>query len=327
MRAFPPWLALVLIVSLGCSGDTAKGGKGKGNGEAKAPPSDALKDSPAEKEHAAGDSSVRPLENVHGQVKQEPAQKKFTRKIIYNATLSLVVDDLNKAEEALLELIDKEKVIIGKSAITGSAGSRRQGRWTLRVPVDRMRAFLRSVIKLGIPETNATDSEDVTGRYYDLEAVLKNHKADEESLRKQLAQASKEESARVLRHELRELRGEIEKLEGEYKRLADLTALSTVTLTFREVKNYVPPEAPPEPPPSFGSTVRQTFADSFEALATFGKWCALIVVAVVPWLPLAAVVVVPAGVAVRRRLKRYRDRLPILEGVSPEEGTAPGSPL
>lgn len=297
MNKFPPWLALAVLVCLGCSGESNKD-KAKARGPA------------GSRETADVDASE--LGNVHQDplpAKDAPRKPKaaakdgeadkVARKIVYTATLSLIVEDLNKAESALLELIDKEKALIARSAITGTTGSPRKGTWTLRVPVERMRPFLQAVLKMGVPEINTTDSEDVTGRYYDLEASLKNYKADEESTRKQLAETSKEESRKVLRDELRELRTRIEQMEGEYKRLVNLTSLTTVNLTFREIKNYVPPSTPP--PPSFGSNIRTTFADSVGVLVEFGKWVVLMGTAIVPWLPLLAVVGILGWVVLRRR--------------------------
>jgi hypothetical protein len=255
------------------------------------------------------DLNQRALRSEDAEKKKEPAAKApeapreaIKRKIIYTAELSLVVEDLNKAEDALLALVDKYQGLVARSSITGSTGEPRQGRWRLRVPVERMRPFLRGVLQLGVPETNSTDSEDVTGRFYDLEATIKNYKAEEEALRKLLEKfTEKKEEWATLRRELRDLRGEIEKLQGEHKRLADLTALTTVNVTLREIKNYVPPQAPP--PPTFGSTLGSTFSDSVGALVSFFKGVVLCAVAVAPWLPLVGIVLVPVWV-IRRRLKR-----------------------
>lgn len=293
MKTLAPWFAVAVLVCVGCSGDSKKSYKKK----------DAETSSTVNGHVSAEEEKPEaPNKDKGGDDRAAQPRKAVTRKIIYTADLSLIVDDLTKAEEALLELVDRHQGLIAQSSITGSAGSPRQGRWRLRVPVDRMRPFLRAVLKLGVPETNSTDSKDVTGRYYDLEAKLKNYKADEESVRKELAQVVKAEDRRVLRKELLDLRTAIEELEGEYKRLADLTTLTTVNVTFREIKNYVPSEPPP--PPSFGSSVSSTFNDSLAALVSFGKGLVLFGAALAPWLPLAAVVVVLPWVTLRRRWKR-----------------------
>lgn len=293
MRILTPLLALSLLVGAGCGGDSAK---------------DFKKEKPAEK--AAALSETRQEEAAAAEKKEKAAaraaeapREAIKRKIIYTAELSVVVEDLNRAEDALLALVDKNQGIVARSSITGRTGERRQGQWRLRVPVERMRAFLRGVLQLGVPEVNTTDSEDVTGRFYDLEATIKNYRAEEEALRKLLEKfAEKKDEWATLRRELRDLRGEIEKLQGEHKRLADLTALTTVNVTLREEKNYVPPQA--APPPTFGGTLGQTFNGSLGALVSFGKGLIVIAVAVAPWLPLAAVILAPVWLALRRKSRR-----------------------
>jgi hypothetical protein len=309
MKTLAPWLVLVLFVATGCGGDTKKGAykdfKAKDKKADKAESPDvadlnqrALPPEEAQKKEGPAAKDVKKAEDKPA----EPPREAIKRKIIYTAELSLVVEDLNKAEDALLALVDKNQGIVARSSITGSTGEPRQGRWRLRVPVERMRPFLRGVLQLGVPETNTTDSEDVTGRYYDLEATIKNYKAEEEALRKLLEKfTEKKEEWATLRRELRDLRGEIEKLQGEHKRLADLTALTTVNVTLREVKNYVPPQAPP--PPTFGSTLAGTFSDSLGALVALFKGIVVCAVAVSPWLPLVALFLVPIWV-IWRRLKR-----------------------
>src|SRR5207249_5541352 len=89
-------------------------------------------------------------ENDPKDADKRPAQGEApTRKIIYTANLFLIVDDLSKAEEALLELVDKHKGLVAQSSITGSSGTPRQARWRFRIPVDRLEDFRRAVVKLG----------------------------------------------------------------------------------------------------------------------------------------------------------------------------------
>jgi len=310
MRTSLPWIVLVLVFAAGCSGDAAK----KARNDKKAAPS-GPSPSPAG-DGKEGSAPFEPSGSPAGDGKKgedkapAPAgQAPVVRKIVYTAEVALVVEDLTSAEGKMLELLDRNQGLVAKSAITGSAGAPRQGRWTLRVPVARMRSFLQAVVKLGVPETNTTDSEDVTEKYYDLEASVKNYRSEETALRKLLEQsAGKVEDVLAFRRELAQLREKIDHLEGQRRRLANLTALSTITLTLREVKNYVPPEAPPEPPPpTFGSTVSSTFAGSVAALVALGKAVVLVAVAVAPWLPLVALLTVPTWVLVRR-LRRRRPR-------------------
>jgi hypothetical protein len=305
MKYLPVWIVLGLLLCAGCSGEAKE--KSPDHRKKSAEP-------PGEREDAApggfggGGGGAAAKDKAPQDADRKPAQGEApTRKIIYTANLSLIVEDLSKAEEALLELVDKHKCLVGRSAITGSAGSPRQGTWTLRVPVEGLEGFRRAVLKLGVPETNTTDSEDVTDRYYDLESSVKNYRAEEEALRKLVEKsAGKMEDVIAVRRELAQLREKIDHLEGQRRRLANLSALTTVHVTFHEIKDYVPPQAP-----TFGSRISSTFADSVDALSGFSRGLVLVGAALAPWLPVVLVVGVLAWVTVRRRLNRARP-LPVL---------------
>jgi hypothetical protein len=274
------WPALLLVFSLGCGGKAEKDASTQFQ-------------SFSAKDKAAGKREGEPPAKARGPAADnEP----LSRKIIYTAELVVVVEDLTAAENSLREQVKEHEALVAHSAVEGSAGSPRVGRWTVRVPVAKMDPFIQAVLKLGVPEQNTTDSEDVTDRYYDLEASVKNYKAEEEALRKLLEKAAgKIEDVIAVRKELAQLREKIEHLEGQLRRLQNLTALTTVQVTLREIKDYVPPQAP-----TFGAKIDRTFSASLDAIVAFGKGVVLAAVAAAPWVPLALVVLVPLWVLVRR---------------------------
>ena len=98
-----------------------------------------------------------------------------------------------------------------------------------------------------------------------------------------------------MEREIARVRGEIERMEGRLRVLGDLTALATVTISIREVKDYVPPLAP-----TYADRVTQNWQGSLSALTQTGQAISLGVVAAIPWL---VALVVPAGLlrAVLRR--------------------------
>jgi hypothetical protein len=246
--------------------------------------------------HKAAPEGAGAAGQKQGDGAQPPVQP-VPRKIIYTAEVKLVVDDLPKAEDQLRQLIKQSGGFVAQSELSGSAGSRRSGHWRVRVPVDGFDAFMAEIVKLGFPEVNKTDSQDVTEQYYNLEARIKNRKSEEESLRKLLEEThGKMEDILAVRRELNQVRGDIDQKEGQLRRLANLSSLTTVNVTFREEKDYVPPESP-----TFGSNIAHTFAGSLDALQTLGKGAVLGVVALVPWLPVFVLIATPAWLLVRRR--------------------------
>lgn len=222
------------------------------------------------------------------------------RKIIRTATVELVVDDFGSAEQAFKQLLALHKdAYIAQADVSGSAGSPRHGLWRIRVPLAEFDGFVAALAGLGMPRKNAIDSQDVTEEFYDLEARTKNKKVEETRLLAHLEKSTgKLEDILKVEREISRVRGEIEQQEGRLRLLSNVTALTTVTLSIQEIKDYVPPQTP-----TFGRTINDTFFGSVDILAGLGRGAVLAVVAVTPWLPLAALVALPV-LLYRRRLGR-----------------------
>lgn len=226
------------------------------------------------------------------------AEKHLPRKVRYTAEVRLVVKDLPEAELELKRLVTAEKGLVAKADVHGSPGRPRHGQWTVRVPVERLDAFREAVLKLGEPERNSLDSEDMSEEFYDLQGRVANMKAKEETLRKMFDKASgKVEDVLAVWRELTSVRGEIERLEGRLRVVTNLTDLTTVTVTLRERSAYLA-EAP-----TFTTRAGRAFQDSVEALKSFGEGVVLFLVAATPWAPLVALVVLPLWLWRRRRAR------------------------
>lgn len=208
------------------------------------------------------------------------------RKIIYNAQAELVVEDFEKAETELAQLVKEQKGYIASSAVHGSQHSRRSGNWTIRVPVARFDDFLAELAKVGELQRRTLDSDDITDRYHDLKADVKNNQAEEDALRTLLDKSvGKLEDVITIRRELKDIRGKINQQQGQLQRWDKLAELATVTVSIQERKDYVPPTAP-----SFGTSISRTFHDSIDRMIDVGKGIVLVLVALAPWLPILAVI-------------------------------------
>jgi hypothetical protein len=229
------------------------------------------------------------------------------RKIIYNASVEMVVEDVDKAQEDLMRLVEEQKGYVAKSDTHGAPGSPRSGAWTLRIPAEHLRDFIAAVAKLGELRESKTDSDDITERYYDLKAHVKNDQAEEEALRQLMVEKSatgKLDDLLAIRRELRELRGKIESQLGQMQRWDKEVAMATVVVQFQDRKDYVPATAP-----TFGANIARTFEGSNEALLAFGKGIVLVAVAVAPWLVVLAAPALGSWWLVRRRLRIVRSKV------------------
>jgi hypothetical protein len=301
------WLILaaaIVLIPLGCGDRTpapaeAVGGIRDGAVAAKRPMPPAA--SPAVAQNQAMDAEKAAADEPAGN-KGAARSEVTSRKIVYNGNVQLIVTDLDKAEAMLKALLKDTDALVASSEITGSAGSPRSGKWRVRVPVSHFDEFMDGVVKVGVPQKNTTDSQDVTDEYYDLEDRIKTKKMELETLRGYLQDkktTSQLETILTIEKEVSRVRGELDQLEGKLRRMKDLTALATVTVTMQEVKDYQP-----APPPTFANSVQSTFAESVDLLARFGKGVAMVAVALAPWLLAVALVAVPGWRIGRRYWKR-----------------------
>ncbi len=226
------------------------------------------------------------------------------RKIIYTARVELVVEEFDKAEEELNRLVGESKGYIAKSDTRGTPGTPRSGDWTLRIPVAAFTEFVADLAKLGELRQSKTDSDDITERYYDTKAHIKNDQAEEEALRKLMVEKSatgKLEDLLAIRRELRDLRGKIDSQQGQMERWDKDVAMTTITVQIHDRKDYVPTTSP-----TFGTSIGRTFEGSIDALLSFGRGIVLIVVAVAPWLAVLAVPGVALWWLIRRQIRSGR---------------------
>jgi hypothetical protein len=283
MRSSTILIAVAIFFVVGCGGDYGAPHKGEMRKSA----------AKSESKEAAQDEPAGGL--------QKPAEQR-PRKIIYTAQVELLVEDLAKGEEELKRLIAEQKAYVAKSDMRGSPGSPRSGNWTIRVPVEHFDHFMETIAQVGELRHSRTDSDDITDRYYDLKAHLKNNEVEEEGLQKLYLEKSatgKLEDLLAVRRELRNIRGDIEQQKGQLQRWDKETEYATVTITMYDRKEYVPTTAP-----TFGTSIIRTFSSSWESLVGLGKGIVLVVVAVTPWLPVIGVIVVAGWIGIRRAKRR-----------------------
>ena len=227
------------------------------------------------------------------------------RKIIYSATLDLVVEDFAGMPEKVSALVKKFDAYVANSNLSGSAGGTRRGTWKIRVPVARFEDFAAAAKDLGELVNAGTSSNDVSEEYYDVEARIRNKTKEEERLLKLLEERpGKLEDVIAIERELSRVREELERIQGRMRMLADLTSLTTADLTITEIHNYKPEDAP-----TLATRARRSFDLSLSALSSTGANTVVAAVAVVPWLPVLAVAIGMGYGAVR--ISRRRPRSPI----------------
>lgn len=207
----------------------------------------------------------------------------ISRKVIYDATVDLVVKDVDEAVVRVGALVEQSGGYIAEQDMAGSPGANRSQRWKIRIPIEAFESFVASVSSLGELERFNRKSQDVTAQYYDIDARIKNKKVEEATLQKLLEERSGAlEDVLKVEVELSRVRGEIEQLQGQLRVLENLSSLATLTLNVRERETFEPP-APVVA--DFPTQISRAWGDSLRSLTDLGKAVTLFVVSQIVWLP------------------------------------------
>ena len=220
-----------------------------------------------------------PAPEAEEEIPNAPAAQ---RKIVYNATISMVAESIGSISSAITDLVKVSGGYISDTDESSDPTQQKRASWTVRIPVESFEPFVQKVGKLGELQQSKINSQDVTEEYVDLEARIKNKTEEEKRLLKHLADSTgKLEEILAVEKEITRVRGEVERIEGRLRYLSNVSSLSTVTITAVEIKDYVPPVAP-----TFATQISRTFFESSQSMINFGKGLILAAVAIAPWLPL-----------------------------------------
>jgi hypothetical protein len=104
----------------------------------------------------------------------------------------------------------------------------------IRVPADAFERALSDLRRLGDVTDEEISGEDVTDRFVDLEARLRNWRAQEAILLDLMRRAKTIEDSIVVQTQLQQVQLAIEEIQGQLRLLDDRTSLSTISVTLTE---------------------------------------------------------------------------------------------
>ncbi|MEX2176247.1 MAG: DUF4349 domain-containing protein [Pirellulaceae bacterium] len=243
-------------------------------------------------------SAPAATENATAPNAEQTSHGAAPRQIIYRASLELHVEDFAATERQVNGLVKVAGGYVAQFREERSLGRERGGHWSVRVPAPKFDRFVEQVAKLGVTEQREVQADDVTEEHVDLTARIKNKQQLEQRLLELVAKRTDDiKDVIAVEAELTRVREEIERMQGRLNFLTDRVAMTTVEIAAFERRDYRPPEA------TFAGRINHTFGRSLEMMRQFAETWVLLFVALLPWLAVLAIVVVPFAWFVRRRLR------------------------
>ncbi|MCG5449919.1 DUF4349 domain-containing protein [Micromonospora hortensis] len=217
------------------------------------------------------------------------------RAIIYTGRMRVQVDDVDSAAREATAVATQAGGFVGGDQ-RRSADADAVAELELRVPAAKFTGVVEEIAKLGRQQSRQIDTQDVTEETVDLEARITSQRARVESARRLLSRATSITDLVSLENELGRREADLASLEAKKRRLADLTALSTITVSLA------------------GPAAKDTEdeAETGFLVGLRGGWKAFLVSmtvlltvlgALLPWLVALGVPLVALLVALRRRRK------------------------
>lgn len=153
------------------------------------------------------------------------------RAIIYTGTMRVQVDDVDSAAREAAAVATRAGGFVGGDQ-RHSADDDAVAELELRVPAAEFAGVVEAITKLGRQQSREINTQDVTEETVDLEARITSQRARVESARRLLARATSITDLVSLENELGRREADLASLEAKKRRLADLTALSTITVSL-----------------------------------------------------------------------------------------------
>jgi len=179
-----------------------------------------------------------------------PQQVEYVnRMIIRTANIDMESEDPERVVNEIMLIADS------LGGYVESMGVHKDGRISanivVRVPEKSFFDALARIRRLGKILREEVSGKDVTEQYIDLEARLRNLKAEEDWLLKAMDKARNVQELMIIERELWRIRGEIERIQGQLKYLQRRVEYSTIMV---HVTQPGKPRPRPSPYPSFNIT-------------------------------------------------------------------------
>ena len=226
-------------------------------------------------------------------------------KVIRTGTISLEVEDAQAAQDKVVGLAFRLGGFVGGNNFGGSEKEGYRATIVLRLPNARLDEALRALRDVGKVTSISVSSEDVSQRWVELEAQIRNKQAEEAMLLQFMKQVRSLSDILTYERELTRVRGEIESARGQLNYLADQVALSTLTVNVTQKPS---PVAPAPQQWKLSTTAKIAWRTTMRVLGGMARAGLWLGVTAVIWIPVLFELSLPVWVPDVLRRRRAEQR-------------------
>ena len=221
------------------------------------------------------------------------------QKVIKTGSLTMTVDEADKTADKISEIADDKNGFVQSSNISTNSADAQSATVVIKVPANDFERTVRAIKELAKSvEKEYVTGQDVTEQYVDLQAQLKNYRAEEAQYVKIMEQATTVEDTLKVADKLARVRGNIESVEGKIKYLENQTDFSTITVYLSEEVSVSVPTKEWKPWTNV-KTAFQAWVKTLQKLVDVSVWLVIFLgpLVVLVWILVALI---------RRRLKKKK---------------------
>lgn len=251
-------------------------------------------------------------ESVEVTVEEESAEAQAeevaptNRKLIKRQYMTVETMEFDEFTALIKNKTQSEGGYIENSSVSGNSyysSDRRYASYTIRIPVEKMDAFMNGIQA----ECNVTEFseevDDITLNYVDTQSRIEALKIEQENLMKMLNEEGDLDTILRIQSRLTEVRYELQSYESQMRLFDNDIEYSTIYLDVREVKRETAKDDG-----SFGTRLMDRLSDSFYDLGIGFENFALFLLGGIPYWILLAVIIGGIVFIVKKIIKRINNK-------------------
>lgn len=221
------------------------------------------------------------------------------RKIVKTAVLGIKTKNYDTFMNGVKQKIEQYGGYIEKSQeYNYDNASNRNANMNVKIPADRLDAFIDELAAIGTITSKSVESNDITDSYIDVESRIKALETEEETLLGLLEKAENLTDVIELQERLSTVRADLERIKAQKQSYDGMIAYSGVSLDINEVERVV------EGDDSFFGEVKEKLMNNLYDLGDFFRELAINCIAALPYIAILTAVAVVVIVIVKKARKR-----------------------
>lgn len=199
------------------------------------------------------------------QNKQEPPLPRQRPQLIKKATMTVIVDSVEKSVDIISKIVNQQQgdIIKLEQKQAKDDNALQTATIQLRIPENSLEATLNELAKLGTVESRNISAQDVGSQLVDFQARLANLRKTEANLQKIMDRAGSVKDVLNVSNELSNVRQSIEQIDAQLKSLQNQVSYSTITINLEAAVSGNKQGR------DLGSQIQQTWNNSTRSLGSF----------------------------------------------------------